>query len=98
MTRSIRIIDEEHIKEELDHLLNVFKKNGYDDRKIKKSIEKEKQGGGLLQDKKKEALNSSFLTFREQQTKHAKILRKENINVTFSPHNTIGRMMDLTKD
>lgn len=54
-----------NIKEQSNHLLNAFKKNGYDDKKkLRKPLGKQKQEGGLLQEKKKEALKYSFLTFK----------------------------------
>jgi len=41
-TRAIRISDVDHLNQELDHLREVFLKNGYHDRQIKKATHKAK--------------------------------------------------------
>ena len=41
VTRVIKISDKDHLKQELDHLMKSFIKNGYRDKKIKETIKRD---------------------------------------------------------
>jgi hypothetical protein len=96
--RAKRISDATHLDCELEHLVKVFKNNGYKEKIIRKAIEKS-QTKGQIEGRNDDILKSIKLPYIQGTTdKIANILRKKQIRVTFSPPNTLRRMLDCAKD
>ena len=82
--------------EELDHLREVFIKNGYQRKIIDKAIHQarnRKQSTHIV-----DILKISLPYIKGTTEWIAKILRKQDIPVAFTPPNTIGKMVDSAKD
>ena len=78
---------------ELDHLREVFVKNGYHKKIIDKvihQVRKRKQSTHMVD------IPKISLPYIKGTTD--RILRKQDIPVTFTPPNTIGKMVDSAKD
>ena len=97
LTRAIRISDDDHLNLEIDHLSNIFQVNGYSKYQIKKVIRKVRNRSP----KKIRNIEGTMITLpyiKGTTDVTAKILRKKSIGVTFAPPNSIGRMLDTSKD
>ena len=101
VTRALRISDDEHIKDEIEHLAEVFKDNGYSIGQFKKIVSSSKRP------KKKKTwdnnddpiLNKVSLPYIKGTTDRlAKTLRRHKIQVLFTPPNTIRNFVDSLKD
>ena len=92
-TKAKRISYADQLKNELDHLGMVFKKNGYHNKQINEAINKNNHG--------KKDFNISMITFpyiKGTTDRLIKILKKRGITVAFPPPNSIRRFVDSTKD
>ena len=101
INRAKKISDEEHLTKELDHLKKAFKWNGNDERQFDKAIRKTRRQLARQRIDEGEVVNrTKFLLPYIKGTidKLTKILKKKNITVTFSPQNSIKKMMDHVKD
>ena len=79
----------------MDHLNEVFKRNGYHKDLVKKAIQKEKS----IHHKHEVPTPKLTLPYiKGTIDKIAKILKKRNIHVAFSPLNTIRGFVDSVKD
>ena len=101
VTRALRILDREHIKEEIDHLEKVFEENGYNGkqfRKIVASSNKEKKEKKTIE-KNDDNIHRIFLPYIKGTTdKLAKTLKRNKIQTFFTPPNTIRNMVNSLKD
>lgn len=87
-TRASRIYDLEHLEEELNYLVKVFKINGYQEN-IQKTI---KNSTNKTQKRKPPENPKISLPYIKGTTnKIAGILTKHNIMVAFTPPNTIKK-------
>jgi hypothetical protein len=96
-TRAFRIFDVEHLDEEKNHLLNVFKDNGYKKHQVIKSFQ-----NATKRPRNKEQTNNDvskvFLPYIQGTTnKLARILKKKSIGATFKPLNTIRNSLRPVK-
>ena len=98
MTCAVILSDDEHIEKELHHLSKVFINNGYQERQIKRIIKKVQDGPRQKQREEDEVARITLPYIKGTTYIIAKILRKKNINVIFSPLNTIKKMLDQGKD
>ena len=103
-TRAHRISDGDHIDQELEHLHQVFRMNGYDSKQIKKIISKIKRNKNKIKnvnknDQSKEEGKKIFLPYIKGTTdKLSKTLGKRGFKVLFTPPNSIRKMVDSLKD
>ena len=91
--RAKRISDADHLKNELDHLGMVFRKNGYHNKQINEAINNYNH--------RKKYFKVPMITFpyiKGTIDNIAKILKKRGITVEFAPPNSIRRFVDSTKD
>lgn len=96
-TRASRISDSEHLYPEIDHLRKVFEKNGYNKHTINKTIHqtlKKKENKKISSDTPK----ISLPYIKSTTDKIAIFFKKHNINVAFTPHNIIRKLIDSIKD
>ena len=99
VTRAMRLSDEEHIEQELRHLKEVFITNGYNKEQVNRAILKAKKTPRTKNNKENEVTKNINLPYIKGTTeKIAKILKKENIKVSFSPPNSLRTMLDHAKD
>ena len=98
LTRALCISNEEHVELELNHLANVFKRSGYSVNQVEKSIIKAKGSYAGQQSTRQEIKRFSLPYIKGLSENIARILRKGDIHVAFSPINTIRTMLDSTKD
>ena len=104
VTRAITIVDKDHLKHELNHLMKALIKNRYKEIQIKETIRRaNKREGNNIKKNEKENNNKetslAILPYIHGTTnKIARILRKRDIRVTFSPPNSLSNMLDSTKD
>ena len=99
VTRAMRLSDEEHIEQELRHLKEVFIANGYNEEQVNRAILKAKRTPRTENSKEEVTKNINLPYIKGGTTeKIAKILRKENIKVSFSPPNSLRTMLDHAKD
>ena len=97
ITRAIKISDEDHLELEIDHLTNVFQMNGYNKDQIRRVIKKSHSRS----QKQNRCLDGTSITLpyiKGTTDVIGRILPKKNIGVTFAPPNSIGRMLDTSKD
>ena len=97
VTRAIRISDEDHLEQELDHLSNVFQMNGYNKNQITKVIHKARKKS-RKQNKNIDGTKIVLPYIKGTTDVIAKILRRKDMRVTFSPPKSVGRMLDSSKD
>lgn len=99
VTRGIRISDKGHIEKKFKHLNNVLRKNGYQDKKNRKAIQKSRSSKNPHTRQLNEEGNTKkiFPYFQGTTDKLVNILKKQNIKGTFYRLNTIGKMVDSTK-
>ena len=98
-TRAFNLSYEEHIDDELKHLKEVFKMNRYNDIKFNKMIMKVRKGPQTKIYNDKEATDRINLPYiKGTIEKIAKILKRGNIRVSFSPPNTLRKLLDHVKD
>jgi hypothetical protein len=99
VTRAFRISDKEHIEQELKHLENVFKTNGYNKKKFDRAVLRIKRRPGTRNiDENREGKSIILPYIKGTTDKIAKILKKGNIKVSFSFPNTIKNLLDHAKD
>ena len=104
VTRAIKIAYKDHLKQELDHLMKASIKNGYRDKKFKKTIKRANKKERNNNRKKEKQNNNNdtplaILPYIHGTTnKIARILRKRDIKVTLSPPNSLRNMLDPAKD
>jgi hypothetical protein len=98
VTQALRIFDEEHVELVLNHLADAFKRNGYSVNQVEKSMIKAKGSYVGQQSTRQEIKRFSLLYIKGLSEKIAKILRKGDIHLDFSPINTIKTMLDSAKD
>jgi hypothetical protein len=100
VTRALKVSDKEHLEKVIEHLSKLFKDNGYDNNQFKNIVVKTK--GPRVRRNQEEIVGGgmkiSLPYIKGTIDKIAKILRRRNIRVTFSPPNTIRHMVDSTKD
>ena len=97
--RAKRISDTAHLDQELEHLVNVFKGNGYNEKQIRNTIRKsqvQRQREGRNDDNVLKYIKLPYI--QGTTDKIANILRKKQIKVAFSPPNTLKGMLDHAKD
>ena len=94
----MRLSDEEHIEQELRHLKEVFITNGYNKEQVNRAILKEKKTPRTENNKEDVTKNINLPYIKGTTERIAKILRKENIKVSFSPPNSLRTMLDHAKD
>jgi hypothetical protein len=97
-TRAFRISDDEHLDEEKNHLLKVFKDNGYKKHQVFRAFQ-----NASKRPRSKAQTNNDvskvFLPYIQGTTdKLARILKKKNIGATFKPINTIRNSLRSVKD
>jgi hypothetical protein len=96
-TRAARISDEDHLKEEIDHLTKVFKNIGYRDRDIAKAMDKKDKKAHTQNDQTSNL--KAFLPYiRGVTDKIAKVLKRKEIKTNFKPLITIRQRMKSVKD
>ena len=94
-TGEIRISDTDHLEHKLDHLNEVFNRNGYHKDLIKKAIQEAKS----IHHKHEVPTPKLTLPYIKGTTdKIAKILKRRSIHVAFAPSNTIIGFVGLAKD
>ena len=95
--RAKRISDLAHLDRELEHLVKVFKDNGYNENLIRKTMKRSQE---VRQERNQnEIIKSIKLPYIQGTTnKIANILRKKRIRVSFSPLNTLHGILDHSKD
>ena len=104
MTWAIRISDKDHLKQELNHLTKSFINNGYRYKQIKETIKranKKERNNNRKNEKEnnnKETPLAILPYIHGTTNKIARILRKRDIKVTFSPPNSPRNMLDFAKD
>jgi hypothetical protein len=98
MTRDLRMSDEEHVELELNHLEDAFYSNGYSVNQVEKAMIKAKGSYAGQQSTCQEMKRFSLRYIKGLSEKIARILRKGDIHMDFSPINTIRTMLDSTKD
>ena len=88
VTKALSICDKEHVEQELKHLTQVFKDNGYNNNQINIAINNAKKTQRKKIDKNNEDnWNRISLPYIKGALERiAKILRKKNIKVSFRPH------------
>ena len=97
----MRISDDEHIKDEIEHLAEVFKDNGYSIGQFRKivSSSKKPRKKKTLDNNDDPMLNKVSLPYIKGTTDRlAKTLRRHKIQVLFTPPNTIRNYVDSLKD
>jgi hypothetical protein len=97
-TRALKISDDEHLDEEKNHLLKVFKDNGYKKHQVLRAFQ-----NASKRPRSKTQTNNDvskvFLPYIQGTTdKLARILKKKNIGATFKPINTIRNSLRSVKD
>ena len=103
VTWGIKIADKDHLKQELDHLMKASIKNGYRDKKFKKTIKRANKKERNNNRKKEKQNNNNdtplaILPYIHGTTnKIARIHRKRDTKVTFSPLNSLRNMIDSAK-
>ena len=97
VTRAIRISDEDFLDREIYHLSDIFQMNGYNTKQIMKVIQRARNRS-QKQIKNIDGTKITLPYIKGTTYVIARILRKKNIGVTFAPPNSIGRMLDTSKD
>ena len=100
VTRALRILDKEHVKEEIDHLEKVFEENGYNGkqfRKIVASANKKKKRNTIEKESDNNVQKHFLLYIKGTTDKLAKTLKRNKIQAFFTPPNTIRNMVDSLK-
>jgi len=97
-TRAFRIFDDEHLEEEKNHLLNVFKDNEYKKHHVIKAF----QNSTKIPRNKEQTNNDVskvFLPYIQGTTdKLSRILKKKSVGETLKPLNSIRNSLRLVKD
>ena len=97
VTRAIRILNEDHLDHEINHFSNVFQMNGYNKNQIMKVIQKARNRS-QKQNKNIEGTKITLPYIKGTTYVISRIICKRNIRVTFSPPNSVGRILDSSKD
>jgi hypothetical protein len=95
-TRAIRISDKEHFEKEKDHLSNIFRNIGYNNKDIKNAIKKAKEKMNITPKPPDNQTpnNIAYLPFIQGVTdKISRVLNKKEIKTSFKPHETIKQNM-----
>jgi len=95
---AIRISDKDHLEQEIKHLSTIYNRNGYHKRQVSKVIQKARRGPHRWQNEEQNGTKVALLYIKGTMDIIARILKKRNLKVTFSPPKSIGRMLESAKD
>jgi hypothetical protein len=98
VTCAIRVSDNDHVEQELNHLVDVFKNNGYKEHQFKKVVLRARSRNQILSEPWDEIKKIMLPYIKGTTDKITRILKKGNIRVIFTPPNTLKDMLDCAKD
>ncbi|CAK9810876.1 hypothetical protein ANTPLA_LOCUS6713 [Anthophora plagiata] len=103
VNRAINICEEEHLQSELNHITNTLTKNGFNNKKIKHTIQRMLQSKGTQKPSSsyitENKHNMAFLPYIKGTTDRiARILKQNNIKTIFTPHTKISQILTTPKD
>ena len=97
-TRALRICNKDHLAGKIEHLKKAFLSNGYNGKQINETFKKARRAKMDIQRKDNYFPKTTLPYIHGTIDKIAKILRKRNISVSFSPPNSLINFPDSAKD
>ena len=109
-TRAVKILDNEHLEDELGHLSKALQSNGYNKKDIGRAFKRAKDISNKDKNTKKDIGNNDMNTKQEGATKVllpyiqgmtdkiSKVLRKKQISTVFCPPTSLRNILDKEKD
>jgi hypothetical protein len=98
----MRISNKDHIQQEKEHLLTIFRRNGYSNLEIDRAFRKYEERHKNISHTKEgnnEENHKVFLPYVQGTTyKIAHLLKNKNIRTIFAPPNNLRKLLSAVKD